>query len=59
MAVIVQFLCDRLEDETGLKETSQGLSALQKSSRFGKEEAILVSSAYGTPITLWFSEFAQ
>ncbi|PWW78340.1 ARM repeat-containing protein [Tuber magnatum] len=45
VAVIAQFLCDRLEDETGLKETSQGLFALQKSSRFGKEEAILVSSA--------------
>ncbi|RPA91136.1 ARM repeat-containing protein [Choiromyces venosus 120613-1] len=45
VAVIAQFLCDRLEDETGLKETSRGLFALQKSSRFGKEEATLVSSA--------------
>ena len=57
VAVIVQFLCDRLEDETGLKETSQGLFALQKSSRFGKDEATLVSSAYRTPLTLRFSEF--
>lgn len=57
--VIVQFLCDRLEDETGLKETSQGLFALQKSSRFGKEEATLVSSAYRTPITLRSGEFVQ
>ncbi|KAG0131695.1 putative DNA repair/transcription protein [Tuber indicum] len=45
VTVIAQFLCDRLEDETGLRETSQGLFALQKSSRFGREEATLVSSA--------------
>lgn len=44
MSVIGQFLCDRLDDEAGLKETSQGLIALQKMQRFGKEEAILVAS---------------
>ncbi|KAL7267583.1 hypothetical protein RUND412_009827 [Rhizina undulata] len=44
VAVIAQFLCDRLDDETGLKETAQGLIALQSMQRFGKEEAVLVAS---------------
>jgi hypothetical protein len=45
--VIAQFLCDRLEDEAGLKETAQGLVALQKAQRFGKDEATLIATTYG------------
>lgn len=45
VSVICQFLCDRLDDETGLKETSQGLVALQKMQRFGKTDATTVTSA--------------
>lgn len=40
-----QFLCDRLDDETGLKEATQGLIAVHKMQRFGKDEAVTVASA--------------
>jgi hypothetical protein len=49
VSVIARFLCDRLEDETGLKDTAQGLVALQKAQRFGKDEASLIASAYEPP----------
>ncbi|KAI5850424.1 RNAPII transcription regulator C-terminal-domain-containing protein [Morchella snyderi] len=45
VAVIAQFLCDRLDDESGLKETSTGLIALQAMARFGKDEAVTVTEA--------------
>ncbi|KAF8476066.1 RNAPII transcription regulator C-terminal-domain-containing protein [Kalaharituber pfeilii] len=45
IAVITQFLSDRLEDETGLKEVAQGLIALLKMPRFSAEEAEKVTLA--------------
>lgn len=48
VSVISRFFCDRLEDETGLKDTAQGLVALHKAQRFGKDDALLVASAYET-----------
>ncbi|KAI9869021.1 MAG: hypothetical protein M1813_002844 [Trichoglossum hirsutum] len=44
IAVIRQFLCDRIEDESGLKETAQGLTALQRMSRFSGEDAVQVAT---------------
>ncbi|KAI5804937.1 RNAPII transcription regulator C-terminal-domain-containing protein [Geopyxis carbonaria] len=43
--VVAQFMCDRLEDETGLGETSSGLTALAKMHHFGKDEATQVMTA--------------
>jgi DNA repair/transcription protein MET18/MMS19 len=37
--VMTQFLCDRLEDETGLKEVATGLTSLTKMHFFGNAEA--------------------
>jgi hypothetical protein len=44
VAVIRQFLCDRIGDESGLKETAQGLTALQRMSRFSGEDAVQVAT---------------
>jgi DNA repair/transcription protein MET18/MMS19 len=43
--VIAQFLCDRLEDETGLKEVTSGLTSLARMQHFGNDEALQVTSA--------------
>ena len=42
--MIRQFLCDRIEDAAGLKETAQGLIALERMSRFTPEDAIQVAT---------------
>jgi DNA repair/transcription protein MET18/MMS19 len=39
VSVVRQFLCDRIEDATGLKESAQGLTALEKCKRFTGEDA--------------------
>ncbi|KAI9652551.1 MAG: hypothetical protein M1829_001511 [Trizodia sp. TS-e1964] len=43
-SILCQFLCNRLEDESGLKETAQGLVALQKTSCLTKHDAQLVAT---------------
>lgn len=40
-----EFLCDRLEDETGVKETSGALTALAKQKSFTKEDTTGVVDA--------------
>ncbi|EPS40889.1 hypothetical protein H072_5246 [Dactylellina haptotyla CBS 200.50] len=46
VSVITQFLCDRLEDETGLKEVSQGLLAVAGMTRFQPEDSVMVMRSY-------------
>ncbi|KAI9782111.1 MAG: hypothetical protein M1839_005457 [Geoglossum umbratile] len=48
ITVIRQFLCDRIEDESGLKETAQGLVALQRMSRFSGDDAVQVATTLFT-----------
>ncbi|KAK6342855.1 hypothetical protein TWF718_008237 [Orbilia javanica] len=43
VSVITQFLCDRLEDEAGLKEVCHGLLAIAGMSRFQPEDAQMVA----------------
>lgn len=43
--VITRFLCDRLDDETGLKETAAALTRLTKMHFFGDGEATQVATA--------------
>ncbi|KAF8250485.1 ARM repeat-containing protein [Wilcoxina mikolae CBS 423.85] len=43
--VITQFLCDRFDDETGLKETAAALTSLTKMHFFGDSEATQVATA--------------
>lgn len=45
VSVITQFLTDRLEDETGLKEVANGLMALLGMQRFSAEDAEKVTLA--------------
>ncbi|KAI9857336.1 MAG: hypothetical protein M1824_004886 [Vezdaea acicularis] len=45
VAVTRQFFCDRIDDATGLKESAQGLVALQRSSHFSAEDAAQVAIA--------------
>jgi DNA repair/transcription protein MET18/MMS19 len=42
---MTQFLCDRLEDETGLKEVATGLTSLTKMHFFGNAEATKIMTA--------------
>ncbi|KAJ6257724.1 hypothetical protein Dda_7512 [Drechslerella dactyloides] len=42
VSVITQFLCDRLEDEAGLKEVTQGLFAVYGMARFQPEDAQMI-----------------
>ncbi|KAH0545058.1 hypothetical protein FGG08_000829 [Glutinoglossum americanum] len=48
IVVIRQFLCDRVEDESGLKEATQGLVALQRMSRFSGEDAVAIATTLFT-----------
>ncbi|KAH0562369.1 hypothetical protein GP486_002935 [Trichoglossum hirsutum] len=48
IAVIREFLCARIEDESGLKETAQGLFTLQQMSRFSGEDAVQVATTLFT-----------
>ena len=43
VSVTVQFLCDRLEDAVGLRETAEGLIAVQKHDRFSKDNGMQVA----------------
>ncbi|KAI5846119.1 RNAPII transcription regulator C-terminal-domain-containing protein [Tricharina praecox] len=45
LPVITQFLCDRLEDETGLKEVASGLASLTKMHHFDSDQATKVATA--------------
>ncbi|EWC45959.1 hypothetical protein DRE_04752 [Drechslerella stenobrocha 248] len=45
VSVITQFLCDRLEDEAGLKEVTQGLFAVAGMARFQPEDAIMIAKS--------------
>ncbi|KAF3919588.1 hypothetical protein ABW20_dc0103300 [Dactylellina cionopaga] len=46
VSVITQFLCDRLEDEVGLREVSQGLLAVAGMTRFQAEDAQTVARSF-------------
>lgn len=46
VSVITQFLCNRLEDEVGLKEVAQGLLAVAGMTKFQPGEAGLIASSY-------------
>ena len=45
LPVITQFLCDRLEDETGLKEVASGLISLTAMHYFDSDQATKVATA--------------
>ncbi|KAF3928046.1 hypothetical protein AA313_de0201859 [Arthrobotrys entomopaga] len=45
VSVITQFLCDRLEDESGLREISQGLIAVTSMTRFQPEDAVMIAKS--------------
>lgn len=59
VAVLTQFLTDRLEDETGLKEVAQGLIALMNMPRFSAEEAELVIISYVYSLNIIYVDLAN
>ncbi|KAI9824266.1 MAG: hypothetical protein M1832_002073 [Thelocarpon impressellum] len=48
IGVTVQFLCDRVQDASGLREAAEGLAAVQRHDRFLGENAVQLATALFT-----------